>query len=99
MSFVVYANNFIFIIQRDYEEYKVRINALVAKAQKTPDEGWIMQDGTPWPGNNPRDHPGMIQVIYFSLVKYQCTRCCSHTAHPFNSNYRIVLLLRNKFLV
>jgi cellulose synthase A len=40
----------------------VRINALVAKAQKTPDEGWIMQDGTPWPGNNPRDHLGMIQV-------------------------------------
>ncbi|CAN6441886.1 unnamed protein product [Victoria cruziana] len=22
-----------------------------------------MQDGTPWPGNNPRDHPGMIQVF------------------------------------
>lgn len=21
-----------------------------------------MQDGTPWPGNNPCDHPGMIQV-------------------------------------
>ena len=40
----------------------MRINALVAKAQKTPEEGWIMQDGTPWPGNNPRDHPGMIQV-------------------------------------
>lgn len=49
-------------LQRDYEEYKVRVNALVAKAQKTPDEGWTMQDGTPWPGNNPRDHPGMIQV-------------------------------------
>nr|TKS08318.1 cellulose synthase [Populus alba] len=47
---------------RDYEEYKVRVNALVAKAQKTPDEGWTMQDGTPWPGNNTRDHPGMIQV-------------------------------------
>ncbi|XP_058092671.1 cellulose synthase A catalytic subunit 8 [UDP-forming] [Magnolia sinica] len=50
-------------MKRDYEEYKVRINALVAKAQKTPDEGWTMQDGTPWPGNNPRDHPGMIQVF------------------------------------
>ncbi|MQL90444.1 hypothetical protein Taro_023026 [Colocasia esculenta] len=50
-------------MKRDYEEYKVRINALVAKAQKTPDEGWIMQDGTLWPGNNPRDHPGMIQVF------------------------------------
>lgn len=28
-----------------------------------PEEGWSMQDGTPWPGNNPRDHPGMIQVF------------------------------------
>lgn len=26
-----------------------------------------MQDGTPWPGNNVRDHPGMIQVSDFSL--------------------------------
>eukprot|EP00252_Welwitschia_mirabilis_P015285 TRINITY_DN3357_c0_g2_i1.p1 TRINITY_DN3357_c0_g2~~TRINITY_DN3357_c0_g2_i1.p1 ORF type:complete len:1090 (+),score=185.27 TRINITY_DN3357_c0_g2_i1:411-3680(+) len=50
-------------MKREYEEYKVRINALVAKAQKVPEEGWTMQDGTPWPGNNPRDHPGMIQVF------------------------------------
>lgn len=50
------------VIQREYEEFKVRINALVAKAQKKPEEGWVMQDGTPWPGNNTRDHPGMIQV-------------------------------------
>ncbi|KAG8385413.1 hypothetical protein BUALT_Bualt03G0042800 [Buddleja alternifolia] len=50
-------------MKRDYEEYKVRVNALVAKAQKTPDEGWTMADGTSWPGNNPRDHPGMIQVF------------------------------------
>jgi len=49
-------------LQREYEEFKVRINGLVAKAQKVPEEGWIMQDGTPWPGNNTRDHPGMIQV-------------------------------------
>ncbi|GAU39878.1 hypothetical protein TSUD_69260 [Trifolium subterraneum] len=49
--------------QREYEEYKVRVNAMVAKAQKTPEEGWSMQDGTPWPGNNSRDHPGMIQVF------------------------------------
>ena len=41
----------------------MRINALVAKTQKMPDEGWMMPDGTPWPGNNPRDHPGMIQVL------------------------------------
>ncbi|PWA71152.1 cellulose synthase CesA-1 [Artemisia annua] len=50
-------------MKREYEEYKVRVNALVAKAQKTPEDGWTMQDGTPWPGNNPRDHPGMIQVF------------------------------------
>jgi hypothetical protein len=49
-------------IQREYEEFKVRINALVAKAQKVPEEGWTMQDGSLWPGNNVRDHPGMIQV-------------------------------------
>ncbi|KAM0053754.1 putative cellulose synthase (UDP-forming) [Helianthus debilis subsp. tardiflorus] len=42
-------------MKREYEEFKVRINALVAKAQKTPEEGWTMQDGTPW--------PGMIQVF------------------------------------
>ncbi|KAI3473473.1 hypothetical protein Pfo_031005 [Paulownia fortunei] len=50
-------------MKREYDEFKVRINAFVAKAQKVPDEGWTMQDGTPWPGNNVRDHPGMIQVF------------------------------------
>ncbi|KAF5956744.1 hypothetical protein HYC85_003969 [Camellia sinensis] len=50
-------------MKREYEEFKVRINALVAKAVKIPLEGWIMQDGTPWPGNNTKDHPGMIQVF------------------------------------
>lgn len=55
--------------QREYEVFKVKINGLVAKAQKVPDEGWTMQDGTPWPGNNVRDHPGMIQVsLFYSLV-------------------------------
>ncbi|CAJ1932708.1 unnamed protein product [Sphenostylis stenocarpa] len=47
---------------REYEEFKVRINGLVAKAQKVAEEGWVMQDGTPCPGNNTRDHPEMIQV-------------------------------------
>ena len=51
------------LVQREYEEFKVRVNALVAKATKVPPEGWIMQDGTPWPGNNTKDHPGMIQVF------------------------------------
>jgi cellulose synthase A len=50
-------------MKREYEEFKVRINALVAKAEKVPEEGWTMQDGSPWPGNNVRDHPGMIQVF------------------------------------
>ncbi|XP_031499499.1 cellulose synthase A catalytic subunit 6 [UDP-forming]-like [Nymphaea colorata] len=50
-------------MKREYEEFKVRINALVAQAQKVPEDGWTMQDGTPWPGNNVRDHPGMIQVF------------------------------------
>ncbi|KMS96891.1 hypothetical protein BVRB_7g180680 [Beta vulgaris subsp. vulgaris] len=49
-------------MKREYEEFKVSINALVAQAQKKPEEGWVMQDGSPWPGNNTRDHPGMIQV-------------------------------------
>ncbi|PIA41165.1 hypothetical protein AQUCO_02300159v1 [Aquilegia coerulea] len=50
-------------MKREYEEFKVRINGLVDMAQKVPEEGWTMQDGTPWPGNNVRDHPGMIQVF------------------------------------
>ncbi|TMW87300.1 hypothetical protein EJD97_020133 [Solanum chilense] len=50
-------------MKRDYEEFKVRINGLVSIAQKVPEDGWTMQDGTPWPGNNVRDHPGMIQVF------------------------------------
>ncbi|KAF8404446.1 hypothetical protein HHK36_009331 [Tetracentron sinense] len=50
-------------MKREYEEFKVRINGLVSMAQKVPEEGWTMQDGTPWPGNDVRDHPGMIQVL------------------------------------
>ncbi|PKI33424.1 hypothetical protein CRG98_046187 [Punica granatum] len=50
-------------MKREYEEFKVRINGLVAMAQKVPEEGWTMQDATPWPGNNVKDHPGMIQVF------------------------------------
>ncbi|KAF7838126.1 cellulose synthase A catalytic subunit 7 [UDP-forming]-like isoform X2 [Senna tora] len=50
-------------MKREYEEFKVRINALVAKAMRVPEEGWTMKDGTPWPGNNTNDHPGMIQIL------------------------------------
>jgi cellulose synthase A len=49
-------------LQREYEEFKVKINYLAARVRKVPEEGWVMSDGTPWPGNNPRDHPAMIQV-------------------------------------
>ncbi|KAE8056026.1 hypothetical protein FH972_012829 [Carpinus fangiana] len=48
---------------REYEDFKVRINGLVAKAEKVLDEGWFMQDGTPWLRNRTRDHPEMIQVF------------------------------------
>lgn len=61
-SFLIYI-----FLQREYEEFKVRINGLVALAQKVPEDGWTMQDGTPWPGNNVRDHPGMIQVGLYLL--------------------------------
>ncbi|XP_047314819.1 cellulose synthase A catalytic subunit 2 [UDP-forming]-like isoform X2 [Impatiens glandulifera] len=50
-------------IKREYAEFKVRINSLVSMAQKAPEDGWTMQDGTPWPGNKVQDHPGMIQVF------------------------------------
>nr|CAB3468328.1 unnamed protein product [Digitaria exilis] len=50
-------------MKREYEELKVRINGLAATARKVPEDGWVMSDGTPWPGNNPRDHPAMIQVL------------------------------------
>jgi len=78
-------------VQREYEEFKVRINALVAKAQKVPEDGWTMQDGTPWPGNSTRDHPGMIQVTVTHLVF--CILGCL-----LNSNFhnRIFLLVTNQ---
>ncbi|XP_077248676.1 cellulose synthase A catalytic subunit 2 [UDP-forming]-like [Tasmannia lanceolata] len=50
-------------MKREYEEFKLHINGLVATAKNVPEEGWTMQDGTPWPGNNVWDHPGMIQVL------------------------------------
>lgn len=52
------------------------MNALVAKAQKTPEDGWTMQDGTPWPGNNSRDHPGMIQVSQPTVCLVQFLKLC-----------------------
>lgn len=65
---------FSFRHQREYEEFKVKINALVFKAQKKPEDGWYMPDGNIWPGNNTRDHPGMIQVqIIYTLDRHILT--------------------------
>ncbi|KAK8297087.1 hypothetical protein V6Z12_D05G165700 [Gossypium hirsutum] len=63
------APEFYFSQKIDYLKDKVQSSFVkerrAMKAQKTPEEGWTMQDGTgtPWPGNNTRDHPGMIQVF------------------------------------
>ncbi|GBG91288.1 hypothetical protein CBR_g52173 [Chara braunii] len=50
-------------VKRTYDEFKVRINALIAKSRTPPPEGWRMADCSPWPGNNRGDHVGMIQVF------------------------------------
>ncbi|KAL8115112.1 hypothetical protein AgCh_021798 [Apium graveolens] len=66
---------------RDYGEFKVWINGLVAMAQKVPEEGWTMQDGTPWPGNNVRDHLGMIQIRVSAVISnapYLLNVDCDH---------------------
>ncbi|KAF9624033.1 hypothetical protein IFM89_007731 [Coptis chinensis] len=48
-----------------------------AGVKKVPKEGWTMQDGTPWPGNNVRDHPGMIQATgFFSIFIFLLTSGC-----------------------
>ncbi|KAF9610383.1 hypothetical protein IFM89_022138 [Coptis chinensis] len=60
-------------MKREYGGFKVRINSLVDMAKKVPKEGWTMQDGMPWHGNNVRDHPGMIHVIrhvYYRVSYY-----------------------------
>ena len=44
-----------------------------------------MQDGTPWPGNNVRDHPGMIQV---SLI------VCCYEVLIMACYYRLFIFLR-----
>lgn len=82
-------------MQREYEEFKVRINGLVAKATKVPDEGWIMQDGTPWPGNNTRDHPGMIQVYFLFISIYFNPK--PNMKENFNSQYCNFKLIRKRY--
>ncbi|XP_072976869.1 probable cellulose synthase A catalytic subunit 8 [UDP-forming] isoform X1 [Typha angustifolia] len=50
-------------MKRQYEEFKVRINCLIAKFQNVPCDGWVMTDGKPWPGNDIQNHPGIIQIL------------------------------------
>ncbi|CAA6672669.1 unnamed protein product [Spirodela intermedia] len=61
------APEFYFAQKIDYLKDKIQPSFVkerrAMKVAEDPDEGWTMQDGTPWPGNNPRDHPGMIQVF------------------------------------
>ena len=51
-----------FVMQREFEEFKVRVNGLVAESRYPPTDGWVLPDGTPWPGNNWKNHEGIIQV-------------------------------------
>lgn len=54
-------------VKREYEEFKVRVNALVAASHHMPLEGWTLEDGSPWPGNNRKDHDGIVQALCFFL--------------------------------
>ncbi|XP_057965658.1 probable cellulose synthase A catalytic subunit 8 [UDP-forming] isoform X2 [Malania oleifera] len=57
-------------MKRHYEEFKIGLNGLVTKFQHAPPEGWTLKDGTPWPGNDPRNHPGMMQILIGSSGPY-----------------------------
>eukprot|EP00850_Spirogloea_muscicola_P020602 SM000221S06940 [mRNA] locus=s221:130090:136730:+ [translate_table: standard] len=50
-------------VKKEFEEFKVRVNRLVADSCHPPAEGWQMKDGSPWPGNNYLNHDGIIQVF------------------------------------
>lgn len=46
-----------------------------------------MQDGTPWPGNNTRDHPGMIQVkLIFLFAK-------NYLTNIYLSQHRMIIVV------
>ncbi|KAF9599098.1 hypothetical protein IFM89_033705 [Coptis chinensis] len=63
-------------MKREYGGFKVQINSLVDMAKKVPKEGWTMQDGMPWPGNNVRDHPGMIHISVCDVEGNELPRRC-----------------------
>ncbi|KAK9281332.1 hypothetical protein L1049_004231 [Liquidambar formosana] len=56
------------LMKRQYESFKIQINGLIAKFQDVPTTGWKMKDGTPWPGNDSTNHPGMMQVRVSALL-------------------------------
>lgn len=47
-----------------------------------PEEGWTMEDGSLWPGNNRRDHDGIIQVSTGSLAMITMSRLAGSHALP-----------------
>ncbi|KAL6008951.1 hypothetical protein ACLOJK_022178 [Asimina triloba] len=51
------------IMKRQYEEFKILVSDLQSKFHKASPDGFSMKDGTPWPGNNALDHPGLIQIL------------------------------------
>ena len=69
------------VLQRAYVELKVRMNYLAAKARKVPEDGWVMSDSTPWPGNNTRDHPAMIRVKLSKSTLCTSPQRASETSH------------------
>ncbi|GBG64539.1 hypothetical protein CBR_g45235 [Chara braunii] len=75
-------------LKQEYEEFKVRVNALVQKSKKPPSGGFRMSDGSAWPGQYRSDHPGMIQVF---LQPEGMTRDIQGNALP-----RLVYISREK---
>ncbi|KAK9932718.1 hypothetical protein M0R45_019943 [Rubus argutus] len=56
------APEFYFALKIDYLRDKIQ-PSFVKERRAMKREYEEFKDGTPWPGNNPRDHPGMIQVF------------------------------------
>jgi len=52
-----------------------------------------MADGPPWPGNNPRDHPGMIQVTSKADATFRSSVHCRANLYVSNSSFRVQVFL------
>ncbi|KAK8551463.1 hypothetical protein V6N13_119921 [Hibiscus sabdariffa] len=84
------APEFYFSQKIDYLKDKVQPSFVKERRamKKTPEEGRTMQDGTPWPENNTRDHPGMIQVRVSAVLTnapFILNRDCDHYVIVNNS--------------